>query len=64
MRGYRWLLAVTGVAGITLLFFKSRDERSKQRAALENGEFHRVGATFVRSFGDDLGIRLVNFSER
>ncbi len=33
-------------------------------AALENGESHRVEATYVRTCGDDMGIRLVNFAER
>lgn len=33
-------------------------------AALENGEFHRVEATYVRTCGEDIGIRLVSFAER
>lgn len=33
-------------------------------AALENGESHRVEATYVRTCGDDRGIRLVDFAER
>lgn len=33
-------------------------------AALENGESHRVEATYVRTCGDEMGIRLVSFAER
>lgn len=33
-------------------------------AALEDGESHRIEATYVRTCGDDMGIRLVSFAER
>jgi len=33
-------------------------------AALDTGESHRVEATYVRTCGDDMGIRLVSFAER
>ena len=33
-------------------------------AALQNGESHRVEATYVRTCGDDIGVRLVSFAER
>ncbi len=33
-------------------------------AALDTGESHRVEATYVRTCGDDVGIRLVSFAER
>ena len=33
-------------------------------AALENGDSHRVEATYVRTCGEEMGIRLVNFVEQ
>jgi len=33
-------------------------------AALENGDSHRIEATYVRTCGVDVGIRLVDFAEK